>query len=464
MDRKDRITLSPRAQGRLQVLTQILAGLCSVEEAAQLLDLSVRHVWRLKRAYQQEGAAALVHGNRGKPSPTKIAPEVGERIVSLVQTAYAGCNDSHLVELLALREGIVIKRDALRRLLRGAGIGPVRTRRAPRHRRRRDRMPQAGMLLQIDASPHAWLQERGPQCALLGAIDDATGTVVAALFRPTEDAQGYLLLVQQILQHTGIPEAVYRDRHSIFAHVSPQPWTLQEQLAGGPEPTQVGRALEELGIVSIAARSPQAKGRIERLWGTLQDRLVAELRLAHLCTLEAANAFLPAFLTRFNARFTVRADDPGQAYRPVDPTQDLERVLSFRYRREVSNDNTVRLGGQVLQIPPGPGGRGYAKARVWVHELLDGRVGVWYNDQWLLRTPAPAVPPILRPRKKAVPAPAPARPVQLPLRTMLDRMRAAQPAGGHAWRRPGKGVHTTQDTRAELSSRKQAPLTESHSS
>jgi transposase len=443
MERKEKVTLTQREQQRAHVLARLSAGQCSIDQAAQLLGLSVRHVWRLKSAYQRDGAAALAHGNRGKPSPTRSSDDDRQRIIALVEEGrYAHCNDSHLVELLAKREEIVIKREALRRILRAAGIASRRKRRAPRHRRRRDRMPQAGMLLQIDASPHLWLEDRGPTCALLGAIDDATGEVVAAVFRAAEDAQGYFLLLRQILQSKGIPDAIYRDRHSIFEREAKTPWSLEEELAGHPAPTQFGRALEEMGIASIPARSPQAKGRIERLWGTLQDRLVVELRLDEIASLEAANAYLPGFLTDFNARFAVGADDPGESYRPLDPAVDLERVLSFQYGRGVGNDNTVQFGGQIFKIPPGPGGRSYAKATVVVHELLDGSVGVWYNDRWLLRTPVPSVPPTLRARskKRTPPSAAGKRAVHLPLMTVLDRARAAQPPRQHPWRRPRKGV------------------------
>lgn len=326
-------------------------------------------------------------------------------------------------------------------------------------------MSQSGMLLQIDASRHPWLEARGQQLALVGAIDDATGEVVAALFRTQEDAQGYFLLLRHILLSKGVPDAVYRDRHGIFERQANTPWTLDEELAGRPEPTQFGRALQELGIESIPARSPQAKGRIERLWGTLQDRLVVELRLDGISTLEAANTFLPGFLTRFNARFAVRADDPGQAYRPVDSALDLERLLSFQYPRVVANDNTVQFGGQVWQIPPGPDGRSHAKAHIIVHELIDGRVGVWYKDQWLLRTAAPSVPPILRarPKKRAMTSAKVDQPVQLPL-TPRREAGPVQPPSQHPWRRPGKGIQRTKAAETDLGTNKQAPLTESSSS
>ena len=203
----------------------------------------------------------------------------------------------------------MISRAALRRLLRAAGLASPRRRRRPRHRSRRDRMPQAGLLLQIDGSRHDWLEGRGPRMTLVGGIDDATGAVTGAVFREQEDAAGYLEVLRDTLRRHGIPAAVYRDRHTIF-EASDRALTLEEQLADARLPTQVGRALDELGITSIAAGSPQAKGRVERLWGTLQDRLVTELRLAGADDRDAANRVLATFLPRFNRRFTVAAAEP----------------------------------------------------------------------------------------------------------------------------------------------------------
>jgi transposase len=308
--------LTEREQQRARVLTEVVAGRWTVAEAAQVLGLSVRQVWRLKATYVQEGATALAHGNRGRPASGRIADGVRQRVVELVRGPYADCNDSHLVELLLEREGIDLSRMTLRRILGAAGLRAGRRHRAPRHRRRRDRMSQAGMLLQIDGSPHHWLGPDQPRCTLLGAVDDATGEPVAAVFRQQEDAHGYFLLLQQVLRVHGVPQALYHDRHSIFQRDAKAPMTLDEELAGRLAPTQFGRALEELGIGSIAARSPQAKGRIERLWGTLQGRLVQELRLAGITDLAAANAFLPG---SWRATTPVSRCQPTTRARPIGP-------------------------------------------------------------------------------------------------------------------------------------------------
>ena len=433
MNREGPVTLSQREQQRLHVVLEVEAGRWSVEQAAEVLAISIRHVWRLKARYRKEGAAAFMHANRGRTSPGRISEETRSRVRELLAGPYAGCNDHHLAELLAPREGIVLSRKTIERIRREAGLKAARQRRPPKHRQRRDRMPQEGMLLQVDGSPHHWFGPERPSCTLLVAIDDATGKLVAAVFREQEDAQGYFLLLRQVLKTRGIPLDLYHDRHSIFRDNSKRPWTLEEELQGHAEPTQFGRALEELGITSIAAHSPQAKGRVERLNGTLQDRLVQELRLAGVTDIKAGNRFLPAYLKRFNARFAVKPEEPGQAFRTVASHLDLDRIFSFRYQRVVGMDNTVRLGGRLIQVPPGPKRRSYAGARVWVHELLDGRLGVWYQDRWLTLTSARS-DVTLRARKRAKrQAPPPQRltvPTPEPTRTHAEHAPAP-----HPWRR-----------------------------
>ena len=245
---KDSIILTQKEQQRSKVIEAVQAGRWSVEAAAEILGLSVRQVWRLKAAYEERGPAGLGHGNRGKPSPGRIEGEMRRQVVALMRGAYAGCNDRHLAELLALRDGVVLGRSSIARIRREEGLKPASRRRQPRHRSRRERRPQEGILLQLDGSYHHWF---GPDCdrtTLLGAIDDATGDVVAARFREHEDAQGYFLLLGEVLTQHGIPLELYHDRHSIFQVNPKTPWTPGEELAGKQEPTQFGRALEELGI------------------------------------------------------------------------------------------------------------------------------------------------------------------------------------------------------------------------
>jgi transposase len=365
------------------------------------MGLSVRQVRRLLAVYRQEGVAALSHGNRGRAPVHRISEDTRKRVVAFAQGHYSGLNHHHLQEVLAEREGLVLSRSSVWRILTGAGMGSPNRRRRPRYRHRRERYPQEGMLLQVDGSRHDWLEGRGPYLTLVGAIDDATGTVPHALFREQEDGQGYMLLLREVIGKRGIPLALYSDRHSIFQVNAKQGESLDEQLAGKRQPTQVGRALQELGIRSIVALSPQAKGRVERLWGTFQDRLVSELRLAGAATLEDANRALMDYLPRFDDRFAVPPSQPGTAYRAAEPGICLEGVLCFKYQRTVAKDNTVRLGEHTLQLLPGPKRSNYARARVEVQERLDGSLVVAYQGRVIASKEAPLLPAALRARKGA---------------------------------------------------------------
>jgi transposase len=387
------LLMSQRDLHRYHTLRLVLERRLPVIQAAQSLGLSERHVWRLKARLVVDGKRALVHGNRGQPSRRRLPPATQQQILTLAQGRYAGLNTTHLTEKLQAEVGLSVSRVTVHRLLRAAGVARPRRRRPPRHRARRPRKAQAGLLVLWDGSPHAWLEGRGPLCSLVGAMDDATGELLpGAAFVPEEDTVSYLRLLQTLVRTCGIPVALYMDCHSIFRR-NDDAWTLEEELRGRQDPTQVGRALEALGIEVIYALSPQAKGRIERLWGTLQDRLVAELRLAGIATLPAANAFLPQFTPQFNARFARPPADTVPAWRPVPRGLDLDRICSLYTEATVLNDNTARTQGTLIQIPPGPGGRGYAKARVEVRQLLDGTWRVYYRDQLIATQATVAGPP-----------------------------------------------------------------------
>lgn len=236
-----------------------------------------------------------------------------------------------------------------------------------------------------DGSPHPWFGPDHPPCCLMAAIDDATGKLLAARFFPFEGSSGYLWLLKEMVKKYGIPMVIYQDRHGALNR-NDSHWSLEEQLAGRQEPTQVGLALEALGIESISALSPQAKGRVERLFATLQDRLGAELRLKGIVTLEEANRFLQSiFIKGFNRRFAVRAKESQKAWREAPKDLDLDRIISFRYLATVGNDNTVRLGGLILDIPPGPQGRSYAKAKVEARQLLNGSWRIYAQDQLIAK-------------------------------------------------------------------------------
>jgi transposase len=385
--------MSQRELHRYHTLRLVLEGRTTGAQAAASLHLSERHVWWLLARLRQAGRRALVHGNRGRPSGRRLPAALQQQILRLARGQYAGLNTTHLTEKLQEAVGLSVSRATVHRLLRAAGVARPRHRRPPRHRARRPRRAQAGLLVLWDGSPHAWLEARGPTCSLVAAMDDATGALLpGAAFVPEEATVSYLRLLQTLVQTCGIPVALYMDCHGIFRR-NDAAWTVEEELRGRQDPTQVGRALAALGIEAIYALSPQAKGRIERLWGTLQDRLVAELRLAGIATLPAANAFLPQFTPQFNARFARLPADTVPAWRPVPRGLDLARLCSLYTEATVLNDNTVRTQGLILQIPPGPGGRGYAKARAEVRQLLDGTWRVYYHDRLIATQAAVTGPP-----------------------------------------------------------------------
>jgi transposase len=362
-------------------------GKITLGEAAKKIGVSYRQAKRIRRALRIKGVKGIIHGNTGRIPWNRTADCIRQRVIEFSRELYRDFNDMHFTEKLSEDQKIELSRETVRKLRRRVGIEPKRRRRAPRHRKRRERKAQEGAMVLWDGSPHHWLGPDQPACCLMAAIDDATGKLLVARFFPFEGSSGYLWLLRELVKRHGIPLVMYHDRHGSL-HRNDSHWSLEEQLAGRQEPTQVGLALEALGIESIAALSPQAKGRIERLFGTLQDRLIAELGLEGVQSLEAANRFLKVFISRFNRRFAVCPRESEKAWRKVPPGLDLDRMISFRYRSVVGNDNSVRIGGLILDLPPGPHRRSYAKAHVEVRQLLDGSWRVYYQDQLIAKHPS----------------------------------------------------------------------------
>jgi hypothetical protein len=460
--------MSQKEMPRAGLIRAALAGKVTNAEGAGSLGLSVRQFQRLKIRYRDLGSRGLLHRRRGCPSGTGLCLEDRKKIKEFMQSRYDDLNDCHLTEKLREVEKIMVSRATVRRIRLELKRGAKRKRRTPRHRSRRLREAREGALVQIDGSPHDWLQGRGPEMSLIGAVDDATGKVLQCVFRLQEDLHGYAALFHRVFQHHGLPLAFYGDGTSILVR-NDDHWTLQEELAGRQNPTHLGQALLDLGIAYLHAKSPQAKGRVENRWGTFQDRLVAEMRLRGLSTLEQANAYLPEFLDDFNQRFALAPREASSAWRKPPPGWQL--ALCCRYVRTVGRDNTVQLGptrerdlhhrpaqehrdpivsvARRVQIPPGPGGRSFAGCRVELRELLDGRITVHYQNQVLTTVAAPEGPFRLSPRPhdqrsltshKSKP-PATSRP-----RRNLNLLpkRPAKPANDHPWRR--EIVRTTATT------------------
>jgi len=433
--------LNKKEQKRLMVLNKMERRELHLAEAAQLLSLSVRHVKRLRAGYCQGGAEALAHGNRGRKPVHAVGDGIRHKIVDLAQGKYVGFNQQHYTELLAEREGISLSRSTVRRILSAVGIHSPRKRRPRKHRKRRERYPQEGMLIQIDGSPHHWIGKNGPELSLIGAIDDATGKVPYALFREQEDAQGYFLLLQKIVETHGIPLALYHDRHGIFERPPTDKESIEEQLEGKRRPTQFGRLMEELGINSISAMSPEAKGRIERLWGTFQDRLANQLCLDKVDDIQSANKYLQTFLSAYNPRFEVPAAQPGAAYYKPDEGFIPNEVFCFKYSRTVGKDNVVRFNDQRFQILPSNGRSGYAHARVEVHQRMDGSIAIYYQGKCLLTSQAPTEAPVLRTKHNNYRIDESQNIPELkPKKNTLDQYQIKpklryKPAPNHPWRR-----------------------------
>jgi len=375
--------LSSKHLRKAEILTQLISGKITTLEAAQLLGVTTRQVRRLRHRFTSEDLSSLVHGNTGRLPVNATAPDVIERLRAAAGRGgiYHDFNVSHLSEVLTRDQEIHLARSTLSRLLIRHGIRPCAALRSEVKRKRRERRSQEGAMLQIDGSPHDWLEGRAARMALVGAIDDATGKIIYASFRPTEDQAGYLLMLRQIAQEYGLPQAIYHDRHTILR--SPKEPTLEEELAGKSPQSQIQRVMQELGISSIAALSAQGKGRVERLWRTLQDRLIKEMRLARINSLEEANDFLPAFISDFNVRFSQPAGEPEQAWRALPADFDFDYHFATRAERVVKRDHTLQWQGECLQIVPEKTIPSLANKRISVHQTPEGAINLYAGERRL---------------------------------------------------------------------------------
>lgn len=346
MAREDRVLMSTKELRRLHVIQQVVERKLTQVYAAQLLGLSDRQIRRLVRRVRREGARGLVHRSRGRPSNRAIDRRTKARILRRYEVRYSDFGPTLAAEKLAERNGMTLSHETLRLWLLQAGITHFRRRRRP-HRRWRERKAHRGELVQIDGSHHAWLEGRGPASVLMGYIDDATGTVFARFYEYEGTLPALDSFTRYIRRH-GIPLRVYVDRHTTYK--SPGEPTLEEQLQGRGPQSQFERALAELGVEVLHAHSPQAKGRIERLFGTFQDRLIKELRLAAIATILAANRFLEGYLPTYNRRFAVAAVGASDLHRPIPPGVDLQSVLCLKTWRALRNDCTVAYNGQLYQV------------------------------------------------------------------------------------------------------------------
>ncbi len=371
------VRLTMGEKKKIEVMQLVMDGKIGVGEAGKVLGRTIRTIYRLLSRVRKRGIDGIIHGNRGNDYARIYKDSLREKILKLVRGKYRNINDTHLVELLDKNEGIAVSREWLRQKLRAADIKPKRKRRKPKYRSRRERKEAFGMMIQIDASVHDWLEKRGPKMVLVGGIDDATGFVWAQ-FEDSESTWSYLRLIRHIALSHGIPLSLYSDRHTIFH--SPKKPTIIEQIQNVRPLTQFGRAMQEVCIELIPAYSAPAKGRIEKLWNTFQDRLIVEMRLKNIKTKEESNTFLREFLKDYNQRFTVPARKKERVFRKRLPLRRLDRILCLKETRVVQKNHTISFEGLVLQIPPSSKWASIARQRVEVLQLKDGSIEIMYKN------------------------------------------------------------------------------------
>jgi len=373
--------LSQKELARYGIIQNTIEGYLNVDLAAEELCLSRRQVFRLKRRLKEKGIEGLIHANRGRASPRRVKEHLRDTINYLYQGKYDGFNISHFTEMLAEREAIAVSRETVRAILLEKG-SYKKKKRYPKHRSWREPMPKEGMMIQFDTSDHDWLQARGPRIKLIGGIDDATKDVPWALFAYQDSVEKNMAVLKRIIKRKGIPLSLYVDKDSKFITI--RHGGLHVNIKKDQEKTQMQRAWDELGINVIYAESPQAKGRIERLWGTFQDRLISELRLEGISSLEEANRYLHCvFLPKYNKKFTRKPRVEEVAYRIIPKGMDLDQILCIKEERRVQGDNTISYEARRYQILPTKTRFGFAKAKVEVQKHLDGTIHIFHKGEEL---------------------------------------------------------------------------------
>lgn len=375
------IQLTMKEQNRIKVLSLLKHGEVTTEQAKHSLGCCERSLYLWMKKIREFGPSGLIHGNRGSQSPRRTKESEVEKILGLKRETYFDFNDVHFKECLEHNHGIKIARETLRSLLRTHQIAPKQKRRRKRYYQRRERKAGFGMMIQIDASQEHWLGELRPKFTLHGGIDDATGKVWA-IISANECMYGYFDMMREILEQDGIPVSLYSDRHTIF-HTPDNPTVLEQMKGENKHLTQFGRAMQELGVNLIKAYSPQAKGRIERLWRTFQDRLIAEMRLAGIATKEEAQEFLKDFLRRYNKQFCIKPKNRKSCFRKSPRKITLDDILCLKEQRVVRKDHTVHYQRQILAIPNPKGWRTYALKKVEVWERQDGIIKIALNKRMI---------------------------------------------------------------------------------
>jgi transposase len=379
------LNLTMKEAERYKVISEVEEGYLKVKEAAGILGLSERQVYRIKARVEREGAEGVIHRSKGKNTPLWLTEKIKDKIDHLYKTKYRGFNLTHMTEFLNQEEGIKVSRESVRQILLEKG-SYAKQRRYPKHRQWREPCLREGQMVQFDTSDHDWLEGRGPRLYLIGGVDDATSKVAGAKFVLADGVKQNMEVFKDIVQRRGIPLSVYVDCGSNFKTTRYQ--STEYQLKGEYPDTQFARALGELGIRIIYAYSPQAKGRIERKFGVFQDRLCSELRLYNISTLEDANRYLwEKFIPKNNRMFSRTAKELSSAYRPLPKGFSLKDVFCLKEERVIAGDNTISYNGRAFQILPNEYRLSYCKAKVEVHEYLDGSINIFYQGKKLKHKP-----------------------------------------------------------------------------
>lgn len=369
------LIMSKKEITRLEAMQRIKDKRLTQKEAARMLDLSTRQIKRIYRAYRKQGAKGLINTRRGKPSHNHLDAGVAQQAVELIREQYADFGPTLAHEKLTEIHGLRLSRESVRQLMIVEGLWqPKRAKRPPVHPMR-ERRACFGELEQIDGSDHDWFEGRGPRCTLLVFTDDATGLLGELWFVPEETFVAYCIAIRHYIEHYGKPVALYSDKHGIFHVNQPRPLGTTSGL------TQFGRAMQDLDIQIICASTPQAKGRVERVNQTLQDRLVKELRLRGISDIDSANAYLPEFREDFNRRFAVQPRSPHDAHRPLLKTENLDLILSHQETRTLSKNLTVQFKHIIYQIQTNRPAYALRNAQVTVCENPQGEVTVLYKNQ-----------------------------------------------------------------------------------
>lgn len=427
--------MSHQELSRVDVMQRLKDKTLTQREAARILDLSLRQIKRLRRSYKDAGAAGLISKKRGQPSNHRLKPDVKQRALDLIRGRYHDFGPTLAHEKLTEAHHLRLSVESVRQAMIGDGLWHPKRAKKPVIHQMRARRACLGELVQIDGSPYDWFEGRAPSCSLLVFIDDATGRLMELYFAPSESMFSYCAAVRRYLTGHGKPVAFYSDKHGIFRVNMPG-------AASGSGLTQFGRAMHELDIQIICANSPQAKGRVERAHQTLQDRLVKEMRLRGITSLEQAHAYLPEFIADFNGRFAVVPHSPHDVHRPLLSTDDLDRIFTWQETRVLSKNLTLQYNKVVYQIQAPQGSYAFRKAQVVVCENAQGVITIQYQGR-----PLPYTLHHIQPRQAEI---TPSKLVDAALKSASTRKERLPtiPAPNHPWRQYGPRTNSAQPPRA----------------